>query len=118
MEEKRKFVRIEWPCVVHYKTSEEPHTEDQIVGRDISEGGVSFIVYERLIKGSELEIQIQFPFDSMPVFIKGKVVWIKKIGEEHARTFEVGILFTEVEPRDQKRLKMYINNEIKARRGE
>lgn len=44
MQEKRKFVRISWPVVVKYKTLEEPFTEDQIVGSDISEGGVAFTV--------------------------------------------------------------------------
>ena len=117
MEEKRRFVRIEWPVVVQYKTLEEPLTQDQIVGKDISESGVCFIVYERLTKGTKLDIQIQTPFDSLPVFAKGKIAWIRKVGEEHARTFEVGVEFTEVDPRDQKRLKMYIDNEIKNRRS-
>lgn len=113
MEEKRKFVRITWPIIVLYKTLEEPHTGDQIVGKDISEGGVCFTVYERLTKGTILEVQIYFPSDTMPIFGKGEVVWIKRIGAEHAKTFEVGVAFTYIEPRDQKRLKMYIENEMK-----
>lgn len=116
MQEKRRFVRIEWPIVVQYKTLEEPFTKDQIKGKDVSEGGVSFIVYERLSKGTRLDLQIQTPFDSLPVFVKGKVVWIRNIGEEHKKTFEVGVEFTEINPRDQKRFKAYINNEIKERK--
>ena len=116
MEEKRKFVRIEWPVVVQYKTIEEPYTDDEIVGKDISEGGASFIVYERLSKGLQLEMQIRVPFDSMPIFVKGTVVWIKKIGEEHAKTFEAGVEFTAVDPKDQKRFKRYIENEKKERK--
>ncbi|MFC1666904.1 PilZ domain-containing protein [Candidatus Omnitrophota bacterium] len=116
MEEKRRIVRIQWPVVVQYKTIEEPYSQDQIVGKDISEGGVCFIVYERLTKGTGLDMQIQIPFDSMPIFVKGKVAWIKKIGGEHTKTFEVGVEFVEVDPRDQKRFNMYINNEIKQRK--
>lgn len=115
MEEKRRFVRIEWPVVVQYKTLEEPFTEDQIVGRNISEGGVSFIVYERLQKDTKLDIEIQVPFDSLPVFAKGRIAWVKKIGEKHAKTFEVGIEFTEIDLYDKERLKMYIDNEIRQR---
>ena len=59
MEEKRRFVRIGWSIVVQYKTLEEPFTKDQIVSKDVSEGGVSFTVYERLTKGTKLDIQIQ-----------------------------------------------------------
>ena len=117
MEEKRKFVRIEWPVVVEYKTLEEPYTQDQIVGRDISEGGVCFTVYERLLKGTKLDIQVRVPFDSMPIFVKGKVVWVRKVGGEHSKTFEAGVIFSEVDPKDQKRLKTYIENEIKRRRS-
>lgn len=115
MEENRRFVRIEWPVVVKYKTIEEPRTQDQIVGKDISEGGARFIIYERLMKGTKLDMQLEVPFDSMPIFAKGEVMWIKKIGEENARTFEVGVVFRQVDSKDQKRLKMYIENEIKSR---
>lgn len=116
MQEKRRFVRIQWPVIVLYTTLEEPFTEDQIVGKDISEGGVSFIVYERLAKGTKLNMQIQTPFDSLPIFAKGKVVWIRDIGREHEKTFEVGVEFTEIDSKDQKRLKMCIENEIRERR--
>lgn len=117
MEEKRKFVRLQWPVVVKYKALQEPRTGDQIVGKDISEGGACFIAYERLPVGTILDIQLEFPFDSMPIFAKGEVAWIKKLSEEHAATFEVGISFNEVNPQDKKRLKMYIDNEIKRRQS-
>ncbi len=112
MEEKRRFVRVDWPIVVKYKTIEEPYTEDQIVGKDICEGGISFTVYERLTKGVKLELEIYAPFDSLPIFAKGDIVWIKRISEEHAKTFEVGISFFYIDPHDHKRLKMYIEKEL------
>ena len=118
MEEKRKFVRIDWPVIVEYKTLDEPFTQDQIVGKNVSEGGVSFIVYERLQKGTTLDMQIQVPFDSMPIFAKGIVMWVKKVGEEHVKSFEVGVKFSEIDPRDEKRFKIYINKEIKERKEE
>tara|TARA_Y100000031_G_scaffold86897_1_gene95563 strand:+ start:334 stop:696 length:363 start_codon:yes stop_codon:yes gene_type:complete len=116
MEERRRFIRIKWPFVVQYKTLEEPYIEDQIVGKDISESGASFIVYDRLTGGTKLDLEIQIPFDSMPIFAKGKVVWIKKVGQLHEKAFEVGVIFTKIDPRDEKRFKMYISNEIKARK--
>lgn len=116
MEERRKFVRIDWPVVVKYKTIEEPRTNDQIVGKNISEGGVCFVAYERLGKGTRLDIQIEVPFDSMPIFARAEVMWSKKIGGEHEKMFEVGIMFYAINTEDQKRLRMYIENEIKDRR--
>jgi c-di-GMP-binding flagellar brake protein YcgR len=116
MEESRKFIRIEWPVIIKYKTVEEPSAQDQIVGKDISEGGARFIVYERLMKGTKLNIQLEAPFDSMPMSVTGEVAWIKKIGDENSKMFEVGVVFKGINPADQKRFKMYIENEIKERR--
>jgi hypothetical protein len=115
MEENRKFVRIEWPVVIKYKTIEEPSAQDQILGKDISESGARFIVYERLTKGTKLDFQLEVPFDSMPISAKGEIAWIKKIGGEDSKTFEVGAAFKGVSQNDQKRLRMYIENEIKER---
>ncbi|MDO8602694.1 MAG: PilZ domain-containing protein [Candidatus Omnitrophota bacterium] len=116
MEENRKFVRIEWPVIIKYKTIEEPHIQDHIVSKDISEGGARFIVYERLMKGTRLDIQLEVPFDSLPIFAKGEVAWIKKAGDEDSKAFEIGVVFTNVDSKEQKRLKMYIESEIKDRR--
>ena len=115
MEENRKFVRIEWPVIIKYKTIEEPRIQDHIVSKDVSEGGARFVVYERLMKGTKLEIQLEMPFDSMPLHATGEVTWIKKIGEEQAKTFEVGVIFKDIDTKDQKRFKKYIENEIKNR---
>jgi len=98
--------------VVKYKTLEEPFSEDQIVGRDISEGGVAFTVYERFAKGTILDLQITVPFDAMPIFAKAKVSWIKKLEAQHPGAYEVGAEFMEVDARDQKRFKLYIKEEI------
>jgi len=116
MEENRKFVRIEWPVIIKYKTIEEPHIQDHIVSKDVSEGGARFVVYERLMKGTKLDIQLEMPFDSMPLLATGEVTWIKKIGEEDSKTFEIGVIFKGISQNDQKRLKMYIESGIKERR--
>ncbi|NQV04056.1 MAG: PilZ domain-containing protein [Candidatus Omnitrophica bacterium] len=118
MEEKRKFVRISWPVLVQYRTLEEPFTRDQSIGKDVSEGGVSFTVYERLAKGMALDMQIQTPFDSLPIFVKARVAWIRNVGEEHEKRFEVGVNFTDVDSKDRKRLKACIDNEIRQRNRE
>ena len=115
MEERRKFVRIERPVIVKYTTLDEVCSEDQIVSSDISEAGVRFTVYERLAKGTMLNIELHLPFDSMPVLAEGSVVWINKVKEEPIKVFEVGVVFLEIGEWDLKRFKGYINNEIKKR---
>lgn len=114
MQEGRKFIRIEHPIGIRYTTIDAPSTKDHVVSRNISQGGVCFVAYERLPKGTHLDLQLEFPFDSVPVFVKGEVVWIKKIGGEQTKAFEVGVLFNKIETNDQKRFKMYIEKEIKS----
>jgi len=116
MEENRKFIRIEWPVVIKYKAIQEPRFGDESVGKNISEGGARFIVYENFSKGTKLDIQLEVPFDSTPIFTKGETVWINKIGEENSGIFEIGVVFKGTAQNDQKRLKKYIENEIKERR--
>ncbi len=118
MEEKRRFVRIDWPVIVKYKLLDEPKSEDRCVGKDISEGGLSFPVYERVSKGSSLSLEIELPFDSMPIFAKGTVAWVREAGQKPARFFEVGIDFKDISLADRKRLRDYIANEIRERREE
>ena len=115
MEENRKFIRIEWPVVIKYKATEKPSFKDQIVGKNISENGARFIVYEHFSKGTKLDIQLEVPFDSTPISTKGETVWINKIGEQDSGIFEVGVVFKGTAQNDQKRLKTYIENEIKER---
>lgn len=114
MEEKRRFVRIDWPVIVKYKVLDEPKTEDRCVGKNISEGGLSFPIYERVSKGNSLSLEIELPFDSMPIFAKGTVAWVKEVGQRPTRFFEVGIEFRDISLADRKRLKNYIANEIKG----
>ncbi len=115
MEEKRRFVRIDWPVIVKYKTLDEPRTEDRCVGKDISEDGVCFPMYERISKGTDLSLEIELPFDSMPIFAKGTVAWVKEAGQKPTRFFEVGINFKDISLADRRRLKSYIANEIRER---
>jgi c-di-GMP-binding flagellar brake protein YcgR len=116
MEENRKYIRIDWPVIIKYKTVEEPKAQDQVVSKDVSEGGARFIVYERLARGTKLDIQLEAPFDSLPISITAEVAWIKRIGPEESKAFEIGVSFKSVNTNDQKRFKSYLENEIKDRK--
>jgi len=115
MDENRRYIRIERPVVIKYKATEEFRFEDNSVGKNISEGGARFIVYENFSKGTKLDIQLEVPFDPTPISTKGETVWINRIGVEDSGIFEVGVVFKGTAQNDQKRLKKYIENEIKER---
>ena len=105
MEEKRKYIRIQAPIIVTYKIQDQSSESKKAVCKDFSEGGVRFPVYEQININTPLEIYIETPFDTLPIFVKGRVVWIKPLSsKEGHELYEMGVEFTEINPFDKKRL--------------
>ena len=104
MQEKRKYIRIEAPIVVTYKLDRESATKKTIT-KDFSEGGIRFPVYEKLDAGATLEMYIETPFDTIPIFAIGRVVWTKALSVKEGREiYDVGVQFTEMKSFDRKRI--------------
>lgn len=63
--------------------------------KDISEGGVRFGLYQKLVVATPLKLQIYLRDSMEPVFTFGKVAWMRETpGSEYP--FEVGIKFDEM----------------------
>ncbi len=105
MEEKRKYIRIEAPIVVTYKFSGKGTTTKKSITKNFSEGGIRFPVYEKLSIGTPLELYIETPFDTMPIFAKGQVVWTRALSINEGREiYDVGVQFTQMQTFDKKRM--------------
>jgi len=105
MEEKRKYIRIEAPVVVTYKMSDVPSGTKKTITKDFSEGGIRFPVYEKLKIGSPLELHIETPFDTIPIFAVGQIVWTKALSTKEGREiYDVGVKFTKMRTFDKKRM--------------
>ncbi|MBN2097676.1 MAG: PilZ domain-containing protein [Candidatus Omnitrophica bacterium] len=105
MQEKRRYIRIEAPIVVTYKIKEKlPKTKKAII-KDFSEGGIRFPIYEKLKIGTLLEMRIETPFDTIPVFAKGEIVWTKALNANEGREiYDAGVKFTKMQNFDKKKI--------------
>jgi c-di-GMP-binding flagellar brake protein YcgR len=105
MNEKRKFVRIEAPVVITYKAASEKGKQDKAICEDFSEGGIRFPIYEKLEVGTTLEMQIETPFDALPIYAVGSIVWMRPLSKEAgSQAYDVGVKFTRLDKFDRTRL--------------
>jgi c-di-GMP-binding flagellar brake protein YcgR len=94
--ERRKFVRLNVYHLVKYRLVSQEEWQMAIAYiSDISAGGVCLRAGEKIAKDSILQVSINFPQLSSPVFCSAKVVWVKKIGK--ANRFEMGLEFFKIE---------------------
>jgi c-di-GMP-binding flagellar brake protein YcgR len=98
MEEKRRYIRIDAPMAVAYKLDGRPSAIiKKTVTKDFSEGGMRFIIYEKLEVGALIELHIEAPFDTIPIFAKAQVVWTKPLDSKEGRqSYEAGVQFTQM----------------------
>lgn len=71
--------------------------------QDISLGGMRVFSDEPLRIGSRLDLEIQLADESV-VRCWGEVVWLVQLADGSPAGFEVGMRFTDMEPRDIQRL--------------
>ena len=94
--DKRKFLRLNAYHLVRYKLASQKDWQVGVTSiRDISAGGVCLRSEDRIPKDAILQIRINFPKLSAPLFCSAKVVWVKKIGK--VNRFEMGLEFFEIE---------------------
>ena len=104
-EERRKYIRVQAPITVTYNLSGKEIATQKTVSKDFSEGGIRIPVYEELKVGTPLKLHIEIPFDTIPVFAEGQVVWIKASGTKEGREiYDAGVKFTQIQVSDKKKM--------------
>jgi c-di-GMP-binding flagellar brake protein YcgR len=94
--EKRKTFRLNAYHLAKYRLSSQGEWQSALASiGDISAGGARLRTEEKIARGSVLEMFINFPQLSSPVFCKAKVVWVKKIGKDNR--FDMGLEFLEID---------------------
>ncbi len=97
-EERRRLIRLEVPIELKYIVEDDPsQTRIRAATKDLSCDGLRFISEHKIDKGSMLDINLAIPSANNPVHIKGKVIWSKKISEDDAAPFEVGVESVRIE---------------------
>jgi Tfp pilus assembly protein PilZ len=100
IEERRKFIRFRESSAVIYSLQNDKWTRS--FPYDISGGGLRLVVEEEMPVQAQLDLKIYRAGDSRPIFAKGKVVWMKRLGKRNL--FHVGVEFIDIEPGDRVRM--------------
>ncbi len=111
MIEHRKYIRLKTPIGIVYKAARKGVQRKPVLtfGRDLSGGGVSFMVKDELRCGALLEIEIQIPHLTDPIRAIGEVVWYTHEKERDREVREAGVRFRDIEPADLHRVLEYVH---------
>jgi len=111
IEEKRKFLRLNILADVIYTKTALRDKEKLSLAKNISQGGICIICYERLQKSDILDLKIYLPEDRSPINALGRVAWIKEfiIGDESTgKRYDVGIEFIKINNQDRDKINKYV----------
>ncbi len=115
MEEKRKFVRLEFPIEVTYRISANPSIEDKSISKNISGGGIRIILKEKLLPGSPLELEINVPDTDVPISALGETVWQEEMVMGREVCYESGVKFVKISPEDRDKITHYVYKVLSKR---
>lgn len=117
--DRRKSIRIDAEIDVLYEIVYGGKAIEQAsFSRNISLGGINLALAEKLLPETIIKLQINLPQNPKPIFMQGKVVWVKEISkkfirQQEQRFFATGIKFMRLAPDDENLLNAFINQRIK-----
>lgn len=112
MFEKRKFVRLDvnvrvaWEKIVG-ETPQPPEKEN--VSRNISEGGICIILYEKFDVGDRLKLDIELPTQKK-IAATGRIAWINEfaVATPQEKRYDAGVEFLDISPQDRDEIKKFV----------
>jgi len=101
--ERRRFKRIKIAFEVRYEITENTKVLSEVLSRDVSQGGIGLIIYEKLKEGTPLRIWLNLPGRKDKLFVLGDIAWLKEVKTEDSdkRVFYAGVRFTTVDTKTQ-----------------
>jgi len=110
--ERRKFLRFPVHVFMRYRYYHTIETEGISPVEDMSRGGMRFLAFRGLDKGTLLDMMLDLPGCTRPVYLRGEVAWAQQEEAEHkACRFAVGIKFFKIDNFDKARLLDYVYGE-------
>ena len=109
-EDRRQFPRLATTVDVQYNLIKEYAPKTEVLAKNIGTGGICLIVYEKVLPGSLLDLQIHISDINHKIQAKGKVIWVNpfSVGREEQERYDVGIEFVEIAEADKKQLSEYV----------
>ncbi len=105
MNERRQYIRIPESTEISYRLIPETKVSGYLT-RDISRGGICFLVHEFLPVGSILKVKLRLKKNYFTFEALVKVKWVKE--DTSANRFEIGVEFTDIPPEASRYLVSYI----------
>ena len=109
--ERRKYPRFNLLVDVNISRKNDRGTNSCSRSRNISQGGICFIAYERVRELDVLNLEIVLPDSDGPINVAGKVVWVREfvIGDSPTgRRFDVGVEFLDIAQDTLDKIKNYL----------
>ena len=114
MEEKRRFFRLNFNTNV--KWSKIPSTlgsdiQKEDVTRNISEGGICLIVYEKVQVADMLNLEIELPGPKI-IYAIGRIAWLKEFEiistHKNNERYDIGVEFIDIRSEDREDIKRFV----------
>lgn len=109
--ERRRFFRLNLLADLTFTRSSISEEEKVSLTKNISKGGICFIVYEQMSVGEILDLNVYLPDKNKPINVTGRVNWVKEfsIGDPvKGKRFDVGIEFLRISEQDKEEIERYI----------
>lgn len=110
--DRRKHQRVGDQRPILYRPLQKAESADAFqregIDVNISAGGLCLVVPHKIPEGAFLELKFDFPPPEQPVYALGKVVRVETIEDKMETRYELGIRFTNINPKDQERINTYI----------
>jgi PilZ domain. len=94
VEDRRKYVRIPEALEVSYSLIPAKEMPRSNITKDISRGGIRFLVHDFIPKGSHLKIRLVLCRPSIAIEALVQIAWIT--GSPHDDIYEVGVEFIDI----------------------
>ena len=78
---------------------------DQTQAVDFCKRGLGFVSRHRIPVSKEIPIEIELTVDGNPVFVLGRVQWVRRI--LNSKNYRIGILFKDIMKGSKSRLNQY-----------
>lgn len=109
MEERRRFMRFEIPLGIKYRIPEKS-IDALSQGKDFSRNGIGLYLDKMIPKGTTVELEINIPGEAAPIFVTGKVAWIKE-AVQRGGEIGAGLELINISSFDKSRILEYVYNQ-------
>lgn len=106
MSEKRKFLRF-GTFLDGAFTAAAVNIKGLLMVTDASREGLKAAINRCLPEDTDMEIEIYFPGSIVPIFVTGKIIWLRKSKGGWTYEFECGIRLLKIDAMDRQRILDY-----------